>query len=567
MTTTSDNFNQNLQNWLKWDKTDAEKIKKLPPEQLKQMFQDNKRISFGTAGLRAKMAPGPKCMNDLTVIQTTQGLIQYAEKIFSPATLTDQGIVVSYDARHNSKDWAAMISNICRYKQIMCYTFNTITPTPFVPFAVRNLKACLGIMITASHNPKSDNGYKVYWQDGAHIVPPHDKNVAKMIGNHLRPWNDKYCYDKNFHFDDDHDMVEDVYEWIWKQYFKQLSKLRTLHSTINFKLKIVYTPVHGVGLEACQYAIKNVFGFKNFHAVPCQSQPDPEFSTVSKCPNPEEGYKVLKYAFEYADEIGADLVLASDPDADRLAVAQRCLANKEEDWRIFSGNECGAILGYWALQRWKEKNPDPNTKPSNCYMLSSTYSSMILKTMAKMENFNFEDTLAGFKFIGNRTAELVKNNKQVLFAFEEAIGYMFSDTLAFDKDGVSAAGVFAELVAYLDSKNMKLEDYLDVIYQKYGYHLGKTNYFICDEENNNGNNNFDQKIEVMFENIRSFYEKNSKLGDFEISAVRDLKRGYDSREEGNVCKIERQNSHLVTFYFENGATIWVGWKSKLFFFL
>merc|ERR1712003_596999 len=162
------------------------------------MFQDNKRISFGTAGLRAKMAPGPKCMNDLMVIQTTQGLIQYAEKVFSPATLIDRGIVVSYDARHNSRDWAAMISNICRYKQITCYTFSNITPTPFVPFAVRNLEACLGIMITASHNPKSDNGCKVYWQDGAHIVPPHDKNVAEMIKSHLRPWNEKYCYDKKF---------------------------------------------------------------------------------------------------------------------------------------------------------------------------------------------------------------------------------------------------------------------------------------------------------------------------------------------------------------------------------
>ena len=182
-----------VQNWIKIDKTFGSKISALSENELTKIFSG--RMAFGTAGLRSTMGPGPMQMNDLTIIQTTQGLLKYAEKQFSIETLKNKGIVIGYDARHNSSNWGKILANIATQTGIKVYTFEDIVPTPFVAFAIRKYQACLGVMITASHNPKNDNGYKVYWDNGSQIISPHDKGIAAEILENLEPWGD-YCWEK-----------------------------------------------------------------------------------------------------------------------------------------------------------------------------------------------------------------------------------------------------------------------------------------------------------------------------------------------------------------------------------
>lgn len=242
-------------------------------------------------------------------------------------------------------------------------------------------------------------------------------------------------------------------------------------------------------------------------------------------------------SFAHADKVGSNLVLASDPDADRLAVAQR--ETKSSPWRVFTGNECGALLGFWAWKNWKKANPGKSGE--NCYMLCSTVSSMVLKAIADKEGFRFEDTLTGFKWMGNRADELIKEGKEVLFAYEEAIGFMYGSAVL-DKDGVSAAAVFAEMVDNLGEKSLTQQ--LSEIYDTYGWHVTNNSYFISHDKS---------KTNEMFERIQNEYPKS--LGRFGISGIRDLNKGFDSREDGNKAKLPTQSTHMITFYFENGATV------------
>lgn len=540
-----------VQDWIKIDKTFGEKIKTLSENELTKIFSG--RMAFGTAGLRSTMGPGPTQMNDLTIIQTTQGLLKYAETVFSLEALQKRGIVVGYDARFNSADWAKILANIATFKKIKVYTFSSITPTPWVAFAIRKYKACLGVMITASHNPKNDNGYKVYFDNGSQIISPHDKGISKEILENLNPWDETVCWEKSKLLNAS--LSVDCLAQVSDDYMAQLSEhVHFKNANEKSHLKIVYTPVHGVGHDFCKRSITDVFGFKHFSATPEQYLPDPNFPTVD-FPNPEEGKGVLSLSFAEADRFGANLVLASDPDADRLAVAQR--ENSNSEWKVFTGNECGALLGYWAFQMWLAKNPD-KAGIDNCYMLCSTVSTMILKAIAKKEGFNFEDTLTGFKWMGNRSDELINQGKTVLFAFEEAIGFMYGDKVL-DKDGVSAAGVFAEMVNKLRSENVSLTQQLDKIYKLYGYHVSNNSYYFSYDK---------EKTNEMFSVLQANYP--TKLGEYEIVGIRDLNKGYDSRTPDNKALLPTQSSHMITFYFKNGATITLrtsGTEPKIKFYL
>jgi len=518
----------NIQQWLEWDRTDADKIRAMSDSEKTKVFAS--RMAFGTAGLRSTMGPGPSQMNDLTIIQTSQGLLKYAENVFGLAQLQEKGIVVGHDARYNSYKWSRLLAACCKAMNIKCYAFSKITPTPYTPFAITHYSACLGVMITASHNPKQDNGYKVYWNNGSQIISPHDKGISAEILNNLVPWS-------NDSWDTSASDIIDPYAEVNSAYMQNLKRhCHSYEKNAASDLQIVYTPVHGVGYEAVKEAVSEVFGFKNFHAVPEQYKPDPEFSTVV-FPNPEEGKGVLELSFKHADKVGSNLVLASDPDADRLAVAER--ANASSPWRVFTGNECGALLGHWAWRKWKEQNPGKSGK--DCYMLCSTVSSMILKAMATIEGFNFEDTLTGFKWMGNRADELKQAGKTVLFAYEEAIGFMYGDSVL-DKDGVSAAAVFAEMYESLDGKT--LTEYLNSIYDSCGWHVSNASYYISHDK---------AQTNKMFEAIQSNYP--TSLGPYEICGIRDLNKGYDSRQSDKKAVLPTQSSHMITFYFTNGATV------------
>ncbi|KAK2817001.1 hypothetical protein Q5P01_025192 [Channa striata] len=471
-TTGDAKLDEAVKQWLRYDKNPKtvtlvqDLVKKGAVETLKKCFSS--RMEFGTAGLRAAMGPGVASMNDLTIIQTTQGFCRYLEDSFG--NLKERGVVIGYDARAHppsggsSKRFASLATAVFISQGVPVYLFSDITPTPFVPFTVSHLGLCAGIMVTASHNPKEDNGYKVYWENGAQIVSPHDRGISKAIEENLEPWPESWNTEEALK----KPLLKDPYQDIHAKYFKAIQN-HCHHREINksSEVKIVHTSVHGVGHTFVQSAFK-AFDLNPPYAVEEQKDPDPEFPTI-KYPNPEEGEGVLTLSFALAEKEGASVVLANDPDADRLAVAEK---QESGQWRVFSGNELGALLGWWMFRCWKQQNSD-TAALKNLYMLSSTVSSKILRAIALKEGFHFEETLTGFKWMGNRASDLLAQGKTVLFAFEEAIGYMCSPSVL-DKDGVSAAAIVGEMISYLATKNTSLSQQLTTIYNEYGYHISKT---------------------------------------------------------------------------------------------
>ncbi|KAA0722429.1 Phosphoglucomutase-2 [Triplophysa tibetana] len=501
------------------------------------------RMEFGTAGLRAAMGPGVSCMNDLTIIQTTQGFCRYLEQCFTD--LKQRGVVIGFDARAHppsggsSKRFSSLAAAVFISRGVPVYLFSDITPTPYVPYTVSHLGLCAGVMVTASHNPKQDNGYKVYWANGAQIIPPHDKGIAAAIEENLEPWPESWDADSALKSS----LLKDPYQEIHREYCRSIQE-HCFHRELNknSEVKIVHTSVHGVGHTFVQAAFK-AFDLQPPYAVEEQKDPDPEFPTV-KYPNPEEGEGVLTLSFTLADKKGATVILANDPDADRLAVAEKQMSGK---WKVFSGNELGALLGWWIFHCWKQQKVEGKPSIKDVYMLSSTVSSKILRAIAVKEGFHFEETLTGFKWMGNRARELMDHGKMVLFAFEEAIGYMCCPAVL-DKDGVSAAAIAGEFTSYLASKNITLSQQLTSIYEEYGYHITKNSYFICHDQ---------ETIKQLFERLRNYSGENSypkECGSFTVTAVRDLTTGYDSNQSDNKAVLPTsKSSQMITFTFANGG--------------
>lgn len=540
-----ENETRNLQNlvqqWLGWDKNERtrQEIADLAQDMGKNVKELEKRLvqrmEFGTAGLRAKMGAGNAMMNDLTIIQTAQGLVQYV--LQAKPEVQQRGVVFGFDGRHNSERWAKISAAICISSGIPVFLFSKMCPTPYVPFSIKHFGTVCGVMVTASHNPKDDNGYKVYWENGAQIVSPIDKGISKAITENLQPLDSSW----DISVVEGSPLRKDPYNEAVAGYNAAVVSL-CCNRDINEKssLKIVYTAMHGVGYPYVQKSFA-AFGLKEPIPVDEQVVPDPEFPTV-KYPNPEEGKGALRLAMKKAESVGSPVIIANDPDADRLAVAERLPSG---EWKIFSGNELGALLGFWSWTSFQKKSP--GVKGSDVYMLASTVSSKILETMATMEGFRFEETLTGFKWMGNKADELEKQSKTVLFAFEEAIGFMCGTTVL-DKDGVSAAAVMAEFASYLYAQNSTLEKQLEAIYAKYGYHLSSNSYFICHDP---------PTIKRMFEELRNMGGPGKypeACGAYKIRSVRDLTEGYDSSKADKkpVLPVSK-SSQMITFTFENGC--------------
>ncbi|XP_040195776.1 glucose 1,6-bisphosphate synthase [Rana temporaria] len=531
--------------WLQWDKNPKTRV------QIESLLQDGKnkelrdrlcsRMSFGTAGLRAAMGGGFSRINDLTIIQTTQGMYHYLQRCFPD--LRNRGIVVGYDTRGHaasnctSERLAKLTAAVFLSRGVQVYLFSRYVPTPFVPYAVQKLRAIAGVMITASHNRKEDNGYKVYWENGAQITSPHDKEILKCVEEDPTPWADSW----RENLADTSPLNRDPLEEITRGYMEDLRAV-CFHREMNQKtpMKFVHTSFHGVGHDYVQSAFK-VFGFNPPIPVPEQKDPDPNFSSV-KCPNPEEGECVLALSLRLAEKEGARVVLATDPDADRLAVAE---LQDSDQWKVFTGNELAALLGWWMFFCWQKS--EGRCEAGDVYMLATTVSSKILEAIAKREGLHYEDTLPGFKWIGKRVKELLDKGKTVLFAFEESIGYMCG-TAVLDKDGVSAAAVVAEMATYLDGINMSLNQQLVQIYEKYGYHISKTSYFLSYDPATN---------KRIFDRLRNYTGPKrypQSCGMYGVLHVRDVTTGYDSSQQSKKSLLPvSKSSQMITFTFQNGC--------------
>ncbi|XP_026226328.1 glucose 1,6-bisphosphate synthase isoform X1 [Anabas testudineus] len=533
--------------WLTWDKnqcTRAQVESLVAAARLDDLRSRLcSRMSFGTAGLRAPMGAGFNRINDLTVIQSTQGLFSYLSRYF--ADLSSRGVVVGFDTRGqeesgcSSQRLAKLTAAVMLSRDVPVHLFSTFVPTPYVPYAVKKLGAAAGVMITASHNPKEDNGYKVYWCNSAQIGSPHDKEILLNIEEQLEPWSAS-CWDERLV--ESSSLRTNPLTQINSCYMEELASL-CFHRDLNSScpLRFVHSSFHGVGHVFVQQAFKT-FGFAPPIPVPEQKDPDPNFSSV-RCPNPEEGESVLRLSLLLAEKENATVVLATDPDADRLAVAEK---SDRCGWKVFTGNELAALLGWWMFFNWKENHPDP-ADTEGVYMLATTVSSKILQAFARMEGFHFEETLPGFKWIGNRIHELSKTGHSVIFAFEESIGFLCGSMVP-EKDGVSSAAVVAEMAAYLHNKNLSLNQQLHNIYRTYGYHVAETSYVICNDP---------PTIQKIFNRIRNFDGERSypkMCGGVRIIHVRDATTGYDSSQPDlrSVLPVSR-SSQMITFTLQNGV--------------
>ncbi|XP_065173251.1 phosphopentomutase [Atheta coriaria] len=541
----SEELRQKLDEWLAWDqnKKNRAEVQDLVDRQDAEAAQKIMlpRISFGTAGLRGRMAAGYACMNDLVIIQTAQGILRHLENEHNEI-LKSNGIVLGYDGRYNSKRFAELTAAIFLNANYPVKLFSNLVPTPFVPFAVNKWKCAGGVMVTASHNPKEDNGYKVYGCNGSQIVSPSDKNIQKCILDNLEPWPTSW----NTDILEGNTLLSDPLAETMEDYMSIVKgSILNEHFTQNdnTNLKFTYTAMHGVGYTYITEVMKQI----GLEIVPVKEQiePDPEFPTV-KFPNPEEGKSSLDLSFKTADQNGCKVILANDPDADRLAVAE---VNSSGKWTVFTGNEIGALLGWWLLQCYKMKNPNSDLK--NVYMLASTVSSKILRSMARVEGFNFIETLTGFKWMGNKAYELLGEGKEVVFAFEEAIGFMCGSSVL-DKDGVSAAAHLSTLAVHLYAQELTLQDCLDTIYKKYGNHVSNNSYYICHDG---------PTISKIFERLRNFngsrsYPNNILDGKYEIMSVRDLTTGFDNTQPDMRAILPvSKSSQMITFEFNNGLVI------------
>lgn len=449
------------------------------------------RIAFGTAGLRARMEAGFTRMNSLTVIQASQGLADYV--IQRDPNARNMGIVIGFDGRHNSLKFAKLSALAFTQEGIKVWLMPRMVHTPLVPFAVLKLGAVAGVMVTASHNPKLDNGYKVYWTNGCQIIPPHDTGIAESIDRNLEPvaWDVSTLPDNPLVANNTLELVEEQYYGaVLKEAMSRVIGPSVLKPLSTF----VYTAMHGVGLLPMVNIVTRMTNrtFRNcteynaialsklpFVAVEAQAFPHPDFPTTPK-PNPEE-HGAMTMAIELAKKHNLSLAIATDPDADRFSAAVK---TDSDDFRQLTGDEIGVLLAAHIIE-CSAKSGRPKA------LLNTVVSSRMLRKMALANGYHYEETLTGFKWLGNRALDLMNRGYDVPFAYEEAIGYMFAGTGVVDKDGVAAAAVF--LVASASWKDQGLSSWqkLQQLYTQYGYH-GNANTYITSSSTDDTDQAFSQ---------------------------------------------------------------------------
>jgi phosphoglucomutase len=445
----------NADNWLKGsiDQHAKQEIISLRESNVNE-FNDAfyRTLEFGTGGLRGIMGIGTNRMNKYIVAMTTQGFCNYIAENNPEKQIRT---VISFDSRNNSKDFAKITARVMAANGFEVYLFDDIRPTPELSFAVRELKADAGVMITASHNPKEYNGYKAYWNDGAQLTSPHDELVIERVNlitdlSQVKMQDD----DKNI------TILGEEFDNIYLEKVKSLS----INSDCIKKqkdLKIVYTPLHGTGISLVPKALK-AYGFENVVCVEEQSIPDGNFPTCVS-PNPEEP-AALEMGIKLAKEIDADMLLATDPDADREAIAVK---NDKNEWIILNGNQTASLLSYYLLSA----NKNANLLKGNEYIIKTVVTTDLIKKMAEDFSVEYYDVLTGFKHIASKIREN-EGKKRYIGGGEESFGYLIGDFVR-DKDAVSACCILAEMVAWLKEEGTNLYDFLLQLYTKYGFYQEK----------------------------------------------------------------------------------------------
>jgi phosphomannomutase len=475
-------------------------------------------LEFGTAGLRGVLGAGPNRMNRAVVLRTTAGLARYLKAHGEEARR--RGVVVARDGRRLSDVFAKDAAEVLAAEGITVHFFEDVAPTPLCAFAVTQLGAAAGVMVTASHNPPEYNGYKVYWSNGAQIIPPHDKGIAAAIdqveaANALPRMPFDEAREKG--------LVRILPPDIGRAYLDAILALRVHPEGGGKDLTLVYTAMHGVGGEWVVRAFQEA-GFTKLHPVPEQQAPDGAFPTV-RFPNPEEkGAMDLSRAL--ADRVGADLVLANDPDADRLAVIAR---EATGGLRALSGNEVGVLLGHYLLTQRPVAHP---------LVMTTIVSSVQLSVMAEALHARYGETLTGFKWIANGALDQSRTEPtDFLFGYEEALGYTVG-TVVRDKDGIGAALVFADLAAWCRTRGTTVLGYLEEIQRTFGL-------FLSDQRNLTLPGAEGQAVIAGI--LKGFRDAPpTRIGHAEVSEVRDYQRGVGDLPRSNVLAYVISDGSRIT---------------------
>lgn len=454
-------YKKRYKNWLEnefFDKETKEELLSIKgnEEEIEDRFYQD--LKFGTAGLRGKIGAGTNRMNKYTVAQATQGLAMTI--IDHGKEAMEKGVAISHDVRHKSREFAEITASVLAANGIKVYIHKDITPTPVLSYTIRKLGTISGVMITASHNPRDYNGYKAYWEEGSQILD----NIANQILNHIDEIED-FSHVKTMKFEDavKEGLVTILDDKVIDEYIEDVLALSIEDENIDKDIKVVYSPLNGTGNKPIQRILKER-GFNNVYIVEEQRDPDPDFTTVGY-PNPEDP-KAFKYAEKLGNEVGAELLLATDPDADRTALEVR---DKDGSYIFLTGNEIGSLLAYYILSRLDAKG----TLPKDGAIVKSIVSSDLADRIAEKYGIDSLNVLTGFKNIYAPANVWDKTKtKTFIYGYEESIGYSYGDKVR-DKDAVSSAMMIVEMAGYYKSKGKSLLDVLEDLYEEFGYHGSK----------------------------------------------------------------------------------------------
>ena len=547
------NYLEKYNEWLNdpaIDKETKEELNNIKDNNTEIQDRFYKELEFGTAGLRGVIGNGSNRMNKYTVTKATQGLANYINK----NNPENKGVAISYDSRHMSKEFSEFTALCLNANGIKTYVFEGLRPVPELSFAVRQLNCIAGVMITASHNPPKYNGYKVYWEDGAQIVPPHDKGIIEEV-------NEISDFSKIKNMTKEDAEKQGLYNVIGKEiddaYIDTLKKLVLNQNTIkkmSDDINIVYTPLHGAGNMPVQRILREI-GFKNVYVVPEQEEPNGDFPTVSY-PNPEDA-NAFKLALDLARKVNADVVLANDPDADRLGVYAK--DSKTGEYHSFTGNMSGLLIAEYELSQKKERGEIP----ANGALIKTIVSSNLADAIAKEYNLKLIEVLTGFKYIGEQMRLFEQNNNyKYMFGFEESYGCLIG-THARDKDGIAAVMALCEAAAYYKERGYTLWDQMINIYERYGYYKELT--ISITREGVSGA----EEIKAMMENMRN--NPSETLGQYKVLEFRDYKQDFiKDNITGETRKTGLPNSNVLYYGLENDAWCCVrpsGTEPKIKFYI
>ena len=499
-------------------------------------------LEFGTGGLRGIMGPGTNRMNIYTMGAATQGLSNYLNKNFKD--LDEIKVVVGHDSRNNSRLFAETAANIFSANGIKVYLFDDMRPTPEMSFAIRHLGCQSGIILTASHNPKEYNGYKAYWDDGAQVLAPHDKGIIDEVNK---------VSVADIRFEGKPELIEIIGKEIDDIYLEKVHTLSIDPECIARQkdLKIVYTPLHGTGKMLIPQSLKT-WGFENVNTVPEQMIPDGNFPTVVS-PNPENG-EALSMALDLAKKLDADIVMASDPDADRVGMA--CKNNKGE-WVLIDGNQTCMIFLYYIIMNRKAQGK----MQGNEFIVKTIVTTELIKAIADKNNIKMYDCYTGFKWIA-RQIRLDEGKLQYIGGGEESYGFLAEDFVR-DKDAVSACSLLAEICAWAKDNGKTLYDVLMDIYKEYGLSVNKTINVVKP-----GKSGADE-IKAMMENFRK--NRPTESGGSKVICTKDygVLKTYDAQGAEQPLDFP-EASNVLQWYTEDGTKVSVrpsGTEPKIKFYI